>query len=93
MFIRNSWLLVCFVRFLDVVVPRFIQEEVAFYEVGQDGEDILYAPLCAMRDLTEADVDATVVGTMRSFNLFGMALWPKLVSTLEPIEPESELEG
>lgn len=78
---------------LDICIPRFISEEVAFalLEEGEDGDS--YIPICCMKDITDEDDDVVMVGTMRSFNLFGFALFPKLIGELHPYDPYEEIDG
>lgn len=88
MYVRSlnmfGWILWIF----DIIIPRFIKEEVAFIEVGVD--EVM--PLCALADVEEDDDSIVAVGTMKSFNLFGMALWPKLVGELREYEPTGEMD-
>lgn len=74
---------------IDIVVPRFIREEVAFVH---DEEEDAYIPICALSDIQPGeDVDA--VGVMRSFNIFGFAFFAKLEGELYEYVEEDELEG
>lgn len=59
--------------FLDIVVPRFVTEEVAFVEL-EDGYHII-APLANIQE--GESYHAT--GMIRCFNFFGFALFPKMV--------------
>ena len=62
----------------DILVPRFLTEEVALDAVGDQFEII-----CSMADIQpEEEYDA--VATMQVFNLFGFALFPKLVGEPRP---------
>lgn len=83
-------LLAFFYWLFDILCPRFIKEEVAF--VNHEGQQDLWIPLCALSDVTESD-EVGMVGTMRSFNLFGFALFPKLIGELRPYNPDIEVEA
>ncbi|CAB5508633.1 hypothetical membrane protein [Salmonella phage Se_EM1] len=83
-------LLTFFYWLFDILCPRFIKEEVAF--VNHEGQQDLWIPLCALSDVTESD-EVGMVGTMRSFNLFGFALFPKLIGELHPYNPDEEVEA
>ena len=78
-------------RFL---ILRFIKEDVAFmlYEKGATPEENTYFPICALDDVDETD-EVEMVGVMRSFNLLGFGLFPKLIGELRPYIPQSEIEG
>lgn len=71
-------------KILDIIIPRFITEEVA---LEYDTQIDKFVPICAMVDLGPYDVvDAKV--TYRSFNFFGIALFPSIVEgTLVGISP------
>ena len=63
--------------FLDLMIPRFITEEVAANYV--EGE---WRPICSMEDITYEDTyDAVLI--VRAFNLFGLGLFPSLVKVKE----------
>lgn len=63
--------MLCFL--LDVITPRFIEEDVAFMEF--DGE---IRPLYKVEEVLEGErVD--YVGRVRSFNLMGFAIGGRLV--------------
>lgn len=51
------------------------------------------SPICSLKDITDEDDDVVMVGTMRSFNLFGFALWPKLIGELRPYNPYEEMDS
>lgn len=60
-------------KLLDIITPRLLTEEVALTEVGDH-----YEIACSMADVRPGErFDA--VATMRTFNLFGMALFPELI--------------
>lgn len=68
-------------RLLDILIPRFITEDVAVKinkaschggDGWHDGEIV-----CSMRDVEPGEVFDGIV-PVRSFNLFGYALCPKL---------------
>lgn len=92
-YFRSISVLVFLVWVLDICIPRFICEEVAFtlVEEGEDGD--CYVPVCSMKDITDEDDDIVMVGTMKSFNLFGFALMPKLIGELRPYNPYEKIEG
>lgn len=59
-------------RLIDILIPRFLTEDVAL-RLNENNE---YEVLCSIRDLGEWEqVDAVM--SMTSFNLFGLALFPK----------------
>lgn len=62
--------------FFHIYWPRFMTEETAFV-LTEEG----YLPICAADDLTEFD-EYDALGGMKFFNLFGRALYPKLVGEL-----------
>lgn len=70
-------------KILDILIPRFITEEVAFeYDEDLDA----YAPAFSIADLGPGEIPQQV-GTIRSFNFFGCALFPKLVGELHDYKP------
>ncbi|UGL60181.1 hypothetical protein [Salmonella phage vB_SenAc-pSC20] len=89
-YFRSLSLLTFFYWLFDILCPRFIKEEVAF--VNHEGQQDLWIPLCALSDVTESD-EVGMVGTMRSFNLFGFSLFPKLIGELHPYNPDEEVEA
>ncbi|WVP82771.1 hypothetical protein vBEcoMJN03_1910 [Escherichia phage vB_EcoM_JN03] len=89
-YFRSLSLPAFFYWLFDILCPRFIKEEVAF--VNHEGQQDLWIPLCALSDVTESD-EVGMVGTMRSFNLFGFALFPKLIGELRPYNPDEEVEA
>lgn len=97
MFYLRTCAPILFIAFLlDVLIPRFIKEEVAFGLEGEteDPEVNEYYPMCALKDIGEDEFDDVhMVGTMRSFNLFGIAFFPKLIGELRPFDPEATVEG
>jgi len=65
-------------RIIDIVMPRFITEEVALIDTGDR-----YEPVCSMVDVQDGErFDA--VATFRSFNLFGIGLRPKMIGKVKP---------
>jgi len=60
---------------LDLLIPRFITEDVAVLEV--DGE---YRPICNVDDLNMYDVYDKII-TVKTFNFFGFGLFPKMVES------------
>lgn len=65
-------------RILDLILPRFIVEDVALVDEG-DRLEIA----CSMADVKEGEIfDATA--TIRSFNLFGIALFPRMIDGPRP---------
>lgn len=89
-YFRSLSLLTFFYWLFDILCPRFIKEEVAF--VNHEGQQDLWIPLCALSDVTESD-EVGMVDTMRSFNLFGFSLFPKLIGELHPYNPDEEVEA
>jgi len=65
-------------KFLDIVIPRFITENVALIGNDQQG----YEVLCCENDLSPED-KYDVMGISRSFNFFGLALFPKVTVEVE----------
>lgn len=93
-YVRSITVFAFISKFISIMIPRFIKEDVAFvlYEEGTTPDDNTYFPICALDDVDESD-DVQMVGTMRSFNLFGFGLFPKLIGELRPYIPETDLEG
>jgi len=58
---------------LDVLIPRFLTEDVAIIE-NDDGE---YIVLCVVEDLQPTDNYDKIV-SISCFNLFGFALFPRI---------------
>lgn len=94
-YLRTAAPVMFFIFLLDVLTPRFIKEEVAFglYGETEDPDVDEYFPMCALKDIVEGEPGIVMVGTMRSFNLFGFALFPKLIGDLRPFDPEETTEG
>ncbi|AUV59185.1 hypothetical protein HOS86_gp069 [Klebsiella phage vB_KpnM_KpS110] len=94
-YFRSISVLVFLAWVLDICIPRFISEEVAFALVEEgEGEDFdAYVPICSLKDITDEDDDVVMVGTMRSFNLFGFALLPKLIGELRPYNPYEKMDS
>lgn len=93
-YLRTAAPVVFIIFLLDFFIPRFIKEEVAFglYGETEDPEVDEYYPMCALKDIEEGE-DVAMVGTMRSFNLLGFALFPKLIGELRPYNPEASVES
>ncbi|MCG7598866.1 hypothetical protein MHM84_03645 [Halomonas sp. McH1-25] len=62
-------------RLMDIMVPRFITEDVACYE-GEDG--ISYPAFCMADFDHEHDEAPDAIIRMRSFNLFGFSILPRM---------------
>ena len=60
-------------KILDILLPRFITEEVALRD---DGDHLVIA--CALADV-KAGEEFPAIATVRAFNLFGLALFPKMI--------------
>ena len=60
---------------LDILIPRFITEDVAVLEI--DGE---YSPICNVDDLKAYDVYDKII-MVRTFNFFGFGLFPKMIES------------
>lgn len=63
---------------LDVLIPRFMTEEVALADTGDS-----YVIACSVVDLEPGEIP-DAVATMRIFNLFGFALFPKMIGEPRP---------
>lgn len=63
---------------LDIVIPRFVIEDVALVDCGDH-----YEIVCSMADLAPGE-SYDAVATAHCFNLFGIALFTKLVSEVRP---------
>jgi len=63
--------------FLDWLIPRFLTERTAFELVDDE-----YYAVCPM-EMVPDGVEFDAVGTVRCFNLFGIALFGSLVGELE----------
>ncbi|MDQ7104195.1 hypothetical protein REA38_11605 [Serratia sp. MF2] len=66
-------------KLLDIILPRFIEEKVLF-----DYDEVIeaYLPVCSVNDLKPGEY-FPMIGTIKSFNFFGIGLFPKLVGKLE----------
>lgn len=65
-------------QLIDLIIPRFITEDVALHDNGQG-----YEIVCCMDDVQPGErFDG--VATMRCFNLFGSGIWPKQVGEVRP---------
>jgi hypothetical protein len=58
---------------LDMLIPRFITEDVALIGTERYGFEIL----CALK-YVEPDDDYNLIGRATVFNLFGLGLFPRL---------------
>lgn len=78
-------------RWLDIIIPRFLTEDVAveLLECAHcDEQHVL--PVCAMYDVALGET-FDGVATMRSFNLFGFGLFPRIIGEPRPwINPHDE---
>lgn len=71
-------------RWLDILIPRFVTEDVAVEIDYCDHCDHPHPfPVCAMVDI-EPDDAFDGIATMKCFNLFGFALWPEVVGAVRP---------
>lgn len=73
----TPWAFICWAA--DILVPRFVREDVALEQVAP-GE---YVPVVAMRDVDPGERFDGIV-TMESFNLFGRGIFPKVVGEVRP---------
>jgi hypothetical protein len=64
-------------QFLNAFVPRFITEDVAFEKLD-DG----YSIICPLW-LLDAGEQYDGIGQVRSFNIFGWAICPKLIGSID----------
>lgn len=64
-------------RFFNSFVPRFLTEEVAFEKLD-DGYHII-CPLWLMNEGEQYDA----LGKIRTFNLFGWAICPRLIGSID----------
>ncbi len=60
-------------KFLDIIIPRFIEEKVAIV-INEDNQ---YEVLCCEKDLLPND-EYDFLATAKSFNFFGFALFAKI---------------
>ncbi|AUR92477.1 hypothetical protein NVP1173O_01, partial [Vibrio phage 1.173.O._10N.261.55.A11] len=65
-------------KLLDILIPRFITEDVALAY----GDDDMLHPICALSDIQDGE-HYDEVAAFRSFNLFGVALFPKMIELKE----------
>ena len=71
---------------LDMAIPRFVDDEVALELVDEDE----YYPVCRLK-YVEPDERFDGICTIRVFNLFGFALFPKLIGDVRPfVNPHDE---
>lgn len=64
---------------LDLLVPRFITEDVAIDGNAQNG----YSVVCCMEDVDPGE-QFSGIATIRCFNLFGFALFAKQIGDIRP---------
>ncbi len=64
-------------KILDLAIPRFLDEDVALVEINGN-----YEIVCHISDLRPLEKFDAVV-TMRVFNLFGWALFPKQIGEVK----------
>ena len=78
-------------KFLDIIIPRFLTEDVACVWVPFPNEEWkdypelqgYYDIVCSMADVyPEEEFDG--IATVQTFNLFGLALFPKQVGEIKP---------
>lgn len=62
-------------KFFDIIIPRFITEEVALLYTDDNEEEV--EVLCSLKDIREGEY-YDCVGTMRSFNFFGIGIFGRL---------------
>lgn len=65
-------------RLLDIIVPRFITEDVALEFNGDH-----YIIVCCMDDVWPGE-SFDAIGTMQTFNFFGFGLFPKHIGEVRP---------
>ncbi len=66
--------------FFDLLTPRFLTEDVAVIWV--DGDKYNLQPICAVSELEDSDrkgTDYDEIITIRSFNFFGLGLFPSFI--------------
>ena len=64
-------------KILDIAIPRFLDEDEALVEINGNYE--IVCPVSGLRPLEKFDA----VVTMRVFNLFGWALFPKQIGEVK----------
>ncbi|AFE86193.1 hypothetical protein [Salinivibrio phage CW02] len=62
----------------DVLVPRFVTDEVAIRLISESQAEVV----CLKEQLTDMD-DYDEIAYCRCFNLFGVALYPKIIRKSE----------
>lgn len=71
-------------RWLDILIPRFVSEETAVQNQLCGHCEIEHPqPVCAMSDIEPGEVYDGIV-TVRFFNFFGEALFPRLAGPIRP---------
>lgn len=69
---------------LDILVPRFITEDYALMNgYCDDCDEPHLMPICAMEHVEPGEEFDAIV-TMSCFNLFGWALFPRMVGEVRP---------
>ena len=63
-------------KILDILIPRFIEEDVALMFDGKD-----YQMICSVKDLEPHEKPDAVV-TFQTFNFFGLWLFPKQIGEI-----------
>lgn len=64
--------------FLDALIPRFFTDEVAIRLISESQAEVV----CLKKQLTSMD-DYDEIAYCRCFNLFGVALFPKIIRKSE----------
>lgn len=68
------------IKFLDICIPRFIDEDVALVNVDGQLEIV-----CSMKDVEQDEVFDGIV-TIRGFNFFGFMLFSKCIGEVRPFK-------
>jgi hypothetical protein len=67
-------------RILDIVIPRFVTEDVAVKQVGRSS---MHEIVCSMKDIRPRErFDG--IATYRMFNLFGFGFFQKQIGEVRP---------
>ncbi|AMD43497.1 hypothetical protein HWA94_gp58 [Pseudomonas phage ZC08] len=70
-------------KFLDILVPRFLTEDMACKKVGKHDNIICLMPICSLADVQPGEVFDAIV-RVQMFNLFGFGLFPKPIGKPRP---------
>lgn len=70
-------------RFLDILVPRFLTEDIACKKVNEHNNVIQLIPICSLKDVQPGEVFDAIV-RVQMFNLFGYGLFPKPIGKPRP---------